>query len=313
MPDGREWPRISVVTPSYNQGRFLEATIRSVLLQGSPNLEYLILDGGSEDESAAVIRKYESFLVYWVSQPDGGPEFAINDGWARATGELVSFLPSDDFYEPAALQKSALALARHPDAPFVYGGCKIVDEADKLLWSENPEGPFDMDRLLREYYFMAPTVLIRKSAMAKSGSMDTALRFISDWDLWLRLALLAPPVYAAHWIANARTWGGSKTTPGTGNVNTAHVPYERAMVLRRLLANKRFPESMSAHIHEMIEYHYRDWMSQLAERRSLWPRLKAYTSTTLWSPAFGLRAFYRDARRILGRRVRLALRSQKPS
>ena len=101
-----------------------------------------------------------------------------------------------------------------------------------------------MERLLREYYFMAPTVLIRKSSMAISGSMDTALRFISDWDLWLRLTIVSPPGYASHWIANARTWGGSKTNPGAGNVNTSHVPYERAMVLRRLLANK-FPSMVS--------------------------------------------------------------------
>jgi len=90
LPDGRPWPKISIVTPSYNQGQFIEETIRSVLLQGYPNLEYLIIDGGSTDGSVEIIRKYEPWLAYWVSERDGGQSEAINKGFRRATGEIVA-------------------------------------------------------------------------------------------------------------------------------------------------------------------------------------------------------------------------------
>ncbi len=97
MPDGHQLPRITIVTPSYNQGQFLEATIRSVLLQGYPNLEYIIIDGGSSDNSVEIIRKYEPWLAYWVSEKDRGQAHAINKGFAHATGSIYAYLNSDDF------------------------------------------------------------------------------------------------------------------------------------------------------------------------------------------------------------------------
>ncbi len=100
MPDGSLWPRISIVTPSFNQGQFIEETIRSVLLQGYPNLEYIVMDGGSTDESVAIIEKYSPWLAYWTSKKDRGQADAINKGFARATGQLMAFLNSDDVYAP---------------------------------------------------------------------------------------------------------------------------------------------------------------------------------------------------------------------
>src|SRR5438309_6203079 len=103
MGDGSPWPRITIVTPSYNQGRFLEETIRSVLLQGYPNLEYMVIDAASTDESVEIIRKYERWLAYWVSEKDRGQTHAINKGLAKATGEIFSYLNSDDLLAPGAL------------------------------------------------------------------------------------------------------------------------------------------------------------------------------------------------------------------
>ena len=115
-PDGRAWPKISVVTPSYNQGKFIEETIRSILLQSYPNLEYIIIDGGSTDDSVQIIRKYEQWLTYWVSEPDRGQAHAINKGFARCTGELMGWINSDDSLFPNALHYLAVAHQKQPQA-----------------------------------------------------------------------------------------------------------------------------------------------------------------------------------------------------
>ena len=113
LPDGSPWPRVSIVTPSYNQGQYLEETIRSVLLQGYPDLEYIIIDGGSTDESVTIIEKYAPWLAYWVSEPDRGQSHAINKGFARATGEIYAWLNSDDYYWPGAIVIAARAVLQH--------------------------------------------------------------------------------------------------------------------------------------------------------------------------------------------------------
>lgn len=294
MLDGYAWPRISVVTPSYNQGRFLEETIRSVLLQGYPDLEYLVLDGGSTDNSVEIIDKYRSFLAYSVSQPDGGPENAINDGWARSTGEFLAFLPSDDLYFPESLAKSAAALSGHVSASFVYGGFKVIDQLGHVLSSHDTQCPFDMTQLLRAPRLGAPAVLIRKSCLELSGSMDPGLRFISDWDLWIRLALQSPPMYASHWVAYARSWPGSKTSPGEVNADTAYVPFERATLLERLLKRQKFPCDMNAMVHNAIATHYVDWTYWLRAMNA-WHHLPgAYAKAILHDPIYGSRSLFRD-------------------
>jgi len=121
MPDGRPWPRLSIVTPSYNQGAFIEAAIRSVLLQGYPSLQLIVLDGGSTDGSVDVIRKYAPWLTVWRSEPDSGPAHALNKGFALATGEILGFLNSDDFYLPASLPRIAREFRRYPTADVISG------------------------------------------------------------------------------------------------------------------------------------------------------------------------------------------------
>ena len=115
------WPRISVVTPSYNQGPFLEETIRSILLQGYPDLEYLIIDGGSTDNSVSIIQKYQQWIQYWVSEPDGGQSNAIQKGLGRVTGTISAYLNSDDIYMPEALQRVAIQFGKSRSTDVVYG------------------------------------------------------------------------------------------------------------------------------------------------------------------------------------------------
>ena len=189
-PGGVPWPRISVVTPSLNQGRFLEQTIRSVLLQGYPELEYVIIDGGSTDESLAVIRKYEDHLAYWTSEPDGGQSHAINKGFAKTTGQIMCWLNSDDFYLPGALGAVAGSLADGGDNFAVVGHALKVG-ADGRLICKLEGGYEDLARLLqfwRGYQMHQSSIFWRREVFEKVGFLDESQRLIMDFDYWVRIA-----------------------------------------------------------------------------------------------------------------------------
>lgn len=182
-------PKISIVTPSYNQGKYLEKTILSVLEQGYPNLEYIIIDGGSTDESVDIIKKYSDRLTYWVSEPDRGQSHAINKGFERATGEIFGWLNSDDWYNPGALQAVAEAFAANPDAGAVVGaGDMYYQESGETLLVE----PFavDMASLFQfvDRYFCQPSCFFTARAWKQCGPLDESLHLAMDLDLWLRLA-----------------------------------------------------------------------------------------------------------------------------
>jgi len=189
MPDGSPWPRISVVTPSYNQAKFIEMTIRSVLLQGYPDLEYIVIDGGSTDGSVEIIRKYEKWLAYWVSEPDRGQSHAINKGFEKATGEIYTWLNSDDYLLKDALGHVAVAYRRSPDAGAWCGGCVRVEPNGKKVWVRWPkrldaEGVADWN----QNSFGQPACFFSKEAWERCGPLDEELHYGMDLDLWLKMA-----------------------------------------------------------------------------------------------------------------------------
>lgn len=187
MPDGREWPLVSVVTPSYNQGRFIEETIRSILLQGYPNLEYIIIDGGSNDETLEVIRKYEPWISFWVSEKDNGQSDAINKGFRRAHGDIIAWLNSDDTYLAGGIQHAARAFADDPQTAMIYGGCNIVDE-DGRLNTLYPSREFDLKILVTAWNFIPqPATFFRRDIYQAVGEVDVDLHYSMDRDLWIRL------------------------------------------------------------------------------------------------------------------------------
>lgn len=181
--------RISIVTPSYNQGKFLEKTILSVLEQGYPNLEYIIIDGGSTDESVEIIRKYADRLTYWVSEPDRGQSHAINKGFERATGEIFGWLNSDDWYHPGALQAVADAFAANPEAGAVVGAGNYVDETGSVIDLNVPKG-ISLDSIYSWFdeYFWQPSCFFTHEAWMQCGPLNEGLEYAMDLDLWIKLA-----------------------------------------------------------------------------------------------------------------------------
>jgi glycosyltransferase involved in cell wall biosynthesis len=185
------YPLISIVTPSYNQSRYLEKTIISVLSQNYPNLEYIIVDGGSTDNSVEIIKKYEKSLKYWVSEPDQGQSNAINKGFKHAKGDLLTWLNSDDSYIPGALHKVAGAAMAKPQAHVFVGEGQIVDEMGRVRYYRKPSAEIDIESIynwLRGGDFMQPSCFFRQSAWNLAGPLDEDLHISLDLDLWLRMA-----------------------------------------------------------------------------------------------------------------------------
>lgn len=236
MPDARPWPRISIVTPSYNQGRFIEETIRSVLLQGYPNLEYIIFDAGSKDESVEIIRKYEPWLSYWLSEPDKGQSDAINKGWQRATGELVTWLNSDDVYMPAAFQRVAQSWRNENDVGFIYGQAQCIDMESRLIsLSRVIGGPFDLRRSLENAdNYVAVSAFISRIAIEKIGYLDINLHMSMDWDMWLRLGSHFESIFVPEVLIKYRWWSNSKTASQWGRP-------EEVKVVRKFFHENNLP------------------------------------------------------------------------
>lgn len=183
-----ELPRVSVVTPSYNQAQFLEATLRSVLEQEYPRLEYIVNDGGSTDGSVDIIARYASQLAYWVSERDKGQSDAINKGWQRATGEIVAWLNSDDTYLPGAIRTAVDFFQTHPDVGIVYSDCPLIDAQGKRIGLLGAER-YAMETLVFGNYIPQSTVFIRRAVLERIGLLDPTMHYAMDYDYWVRAAL----------------------------------------------------------------------------------------------------------------------------
>ena len=205
-PDGKPWPKISIVTPSYNQGQFLEETIRSVLLQNYPNLEYIIIDGGSKDESVQILDKYSPWLTYWISEPDRGQSHALNKGFALATGEIFAWINSDDLYMISAFKKVA-GMMRNSRYDFLIGERLNIDSdgnvIDHQMISPLKVSYFQTCYLGRNPFFQE-TVFFRRSLWEKAGPFEERYSFVFDIDFFIKClrftrAVTLPGVVLACW------------------------------------------------------------------------------------------------------------------
>jgi glycosyltransferase involved in cell wall biosynthesis len=234
MPNGHKWPLISIVTPSYNQSEFLEETIRSVLLQGYPNLEYRVMDGGSTDGSLEIIQRYEKWITQWVSEPDGGQAAAINKGWSLSTGEIVAYLNSDDLYQDGALAHVAMSLDSNPESKVLFGDCKIIERDGTMMGIKRPSN-YTGTTLLLGRSLPQPAVFLHRQVLQDVGYLDPSLHYSLDWAYFLKVLWHYPAeqlLYIPHILAMSREYNETKSRTGHSRATT-----ERRKVLAAYFKN----------------------------------------------------------------------------
>lgn len=225
-------PRITIITPSFNQACFLERTIESVLNQNYSNLEYIVIDGGSMDGSVDIIRKYADHLSYWVSEPDRGQVDAINKGLQRATGDWICWQNSDDVFFPGAFADLAETAAKHPEAGLIVGNMMLIDEHDRPLRDLRYVTP-DHSAMLAEGMLIANQAAFwRRDVQQSVGLIDERYQCSFDYDWFLRLT------QACRGVHVNRTWGALRLHGATKTSNQAALFAEEN---RQILAGRELP------------------------------------------------------------------------
>ena len=202
-------PRISIITPSYQQAPYLEDTLQSVLNQGYTALEYIVMDGGSTDGSKEIIERYQNQLSYWVSERDHGQADGINKGLHRATGEIIAWINSDDYYLPDAFREAAEYFSTHPQVGLVYGDVLAVDGQGKPI-NVMQYAPYTLADLLQFNIIGQSSVFFRRSVLEEAGYLDDQYHFMLDHQLWIRMAMHTQIAYVPSIWSAARYHEGAK-------------------------------------------------------------------------------------------------------
>jgi glycosyltransferase involved in cell wall biosynthesis len=200
----------SVITPSYNQGRFIERTIQSVFQQHEVELDYMVCDGGSTDETVSILRQYEDRLR-WVSEPDGGQAAAVNKGIDATSGDIIAWINSDDVYLPAAFSKVQHAFETRPDVDVIYGDACHIDCDDQFI-EPYPAEEWDYERLKDACILCQPAVFFRRKLVADCGALNADLQLSMDYELWLRYGQQALFLHLPEVLAHSRFYPDTKTS-----------------------------------------------------------------------------------------------------
>ncbi|RMG57605.1 MAG: glycosyltransferase [Deltaproteobacteria bacterium] len=248
---GNQLPRVSIITPSFNQGRFIERTIVSILNQDWPNLEYIIVDGCSTDETVNVIKKYEEHIAWWVSEPDKGQTDAILKGLSRATGEFVTWVCSDDVLFPGAVRTMVEALIKDSSAGIVYGATAFIDENDRVIKVLSYRDMTLHSLLYEKHSTIAqPSSLMRRSVYEASGGLDPSLSYTMDYDLWIKLLKISKAVNLGDVVLSGYRLHDVSKTVGS----------YRKMALEKIAVNRRHTgDWMNKVIYSHYWYIVEDW------------------------------------------------------
>ncbi len=207
-------PTVAIVTPSFNQCRWLAEAIDSVLAQDYPGIDYLVVDAGSTDGSVDLLRSYGD-RIRWFSERDSGQAEGVDKGIKRTNGEIIGWLNADDVYEPGAVRRAVAAFLAAPEAPAVYGNATFIDAEGVYIRPCSHVEPWNLDRLIGELDFIVqPATFFRRSAYEAVGGLDWNLHYSLDYDLFIRLGKLAPLVYLPERQARVRMYEATKTSSG---------------------------------------------------------------------------------------------------
>jgi glycosyltransferase involved in cell wall biosynthesis len=256
----KELPLVTVITPSYNQGRFIEETILSVLNQDYPNIEYIIMDGGSTDQTLEILWKYKDRIT-WYSEKDKGQSDAINKGLRLAKGEILAYLNSDDTYLPGAITRAVLYLtSENPDLPLVYGEGYFIT-AEGTIIERFPTEPFDLRYLAKTCFICQPATFWKRDVLETIGLFDENLHYAMDYDYWIRVAKHYGTLGCTHeYLANSRVYPETKTMSkrfeahaeilnvirthyDNGNIPSTWIYAYAHFYMDRLVSRKTFPEN----------------------------------------------------------------------
>jgi glycosyltransferase involved in cell wall biosynthesis len=272
-------PLVSIVTPSFNQGRFIAETIRSVLSQDYPRIEYLVVDGGSSDGTLEILHQFGDRLR-WTSEPDRGQSDAINKGWRATSGEIVAWLNSDDVYHPGAITKVAGFFQTHPDVDLVYGDCDHINDQGGITRRNRSRQATAADLLRSPSSIIAqPAAFVRRRALMSVGYLDETLHYVMDLEMFLRVASRHKIAYLPERLASFRLHPQSKSSSQSAGLEQERVQmlerfFESDFVAGHLSAVRR--ESLSNTYYRFASFHFRRGNMMQARRYALagWRQLR---------------------------------------
>ncbi len=281
-------PLVTIVTPSYNQGRFIRATIESVLSQDYPHIEYIIMDGGSTDETAAVVREYAGRLT-WISEKDRGQSHAINKGFRMARGEIVAWLNSDDLILPGAVRTAVRYFEADSSIMAVYGEGYLIDREGAVTGRFPHTQPFDLWRLVHlSDYVLQQTVYFRKRVFEEVGYLDENLHYAMDWDILIRIGKRYGLTYIPEYMGCLREYQEAKSFSG----GAARIREIREVLRRH--TGMRYPPGYLVYGLETYRRIWRQRIQAMTPRLLQWPseKLQAWImmATAYWIGRIILRA-----------------------
>lgn len=276
LPEGRQWPRISIITPSFNHGRFIEETIRSIILQSYPNLEYIIIDGGSTDNTLETIRKYDPWITFWESETDSGQSQAINKGFKKSTGKLVNWISSDDMLCKNALYNSAGILTNNLNALFIGKGLRI-DQSSKIIDEIGPSSIQNIKDLLdiKNYWRKCESIMQQScfyplDEVRNSGYLNENNHYTMDYEFWGRLLINGIPVVQGDSRVGVFRWYKGQKTSNFNTVTNSLIKTALSLIHR----NNKFSVFVKIRFRMLILayggfYYYHELRSQIGVKRRL--------------------------------------------